>query len=80
MKHAIAGLPKPTSFSTPLLEPMSPNSGRYQHVTNRSPSNITCKTGEKKLSLASSGKSNLNEDSAWNAMQLEGGGVYYVSA
>lgn len=55
---------------------MSPISSPYQHVTDGVHQNITCKTGEKKkLSVASSGKSNqLNEDSALKATIWGGGG------
>lgn len=58
---------------------MSPISSPYQHVTDGVHQNITCKTGErKKLSVASSGKSNqLNEDSALKAT-IWGGGVMYL--
>lgn len=57
---------------------MSPISSPYQHVTDGVHQNITCKTGEKKkLSVASSGKSNqLNEDSALKATIW--GGVMYL--
>lgn len=60
---------------------MSPISSPYQHVTDGVHQNITCKTGEKKkLSVASSGKSNqLNEDSALKATIWGGGGGGYVS-
>lgn len=59
---------------------MSPISGPYQHVTDGVHQNITCKTGEKKkLSVASSGKSNqLNEYSALKATIWGGGGVMYL--
>lgn len=59
---------------------MSPISSPYQHVTDGVHQNITCKTGEKKkLSVASSGKSNqLNEDSALKATIWGGGGVMYL--
>lgn len=58
---------------------MSPISSPYQHVTDGVHQNITCKTGEKKkLSVASSGKSNqLNEDSALRQQfRGEGGGAH----